>query len=98
MHLCFLSRNETDAAVQYKALIICTSLHILLLMFELLVCDKLQSGRAQVLWILVFIPLIFMSIISIGICVWAVKHDRTFQVTALLLYPWFYCNVTIIDK
>ncbi len=34
----------------------------------------------QVLWILVFIPLIFMSIISIGICVWAVKHERTFEV------------------
>lgn len=48
-------------------------------MFELLVCDKLESGRH--LWILVFIPLIFISIVSIAVCIWAVKHDRSFEVT-----------------
>lgn len=47
-------------------------------MFELLVCDKLESSRH--LWILVFIPLIFISIVSIAVCIWAVKHDRSFEV------------------
>lgn len=56
------------------------ALHLLLLMFELLVCDNLESQRH--FWILVFIPLIFISIISIAICIWAVKNDRSFDVSA----------------
>ena len=28
------------------------------------------------MWILVFVPLVFVSMISIAICVWAVRHDR----------------------
>lgn len=83
-------RIEGDSYVQYKAMIICTGMHLLLLMFEILTCDKLQSNREQVLWILVFIPLIFMSIISIGICVWAVKHERTFEME-------LFCSVNILQ-
>jgi membrane-anchored protein YejM (alkaline phosphatase superfamily) len=59
-------------------MLISVALHLILLMFELLVCDKLESGRH--LWILVFIPLIFISIVSIAVCIWAVKHDRSFEV------------------
>ena len=76
---------EGDAYIQYKAMVICTGMNLLLLMFELLACDKLESQRPEVLWILVFIPLIFMSIISVGICVWAVKHERTFEVILINL-------------
>ena len=81
---CVVYRMEGDAYVQYKAMIICTGLHLLLLMFELLACDKLESQRRHVYWILVFIPLIFMSIVSIGICVWAVKNERSFEVGTCL--------------
>lgn len=70
-------RLEGEAYVHYKAMLISLALHLILLMFELLVCDKLQSGRH--LWILVFIPLIFISIVSIAVCIWAVKHDRSFE-------------------
>lgn len=73
-------RLEGDAYTQYKAMIICTGQHLLLLMFELLACAKLQSATTHVLWVLVFIPLVFMAIVSLGICVWAVKHERTFEV------------------
>ena len=41
-------RMEIDSYVQYKAMIICTGMHLLLLMFELLACDKLESNRRQV--------------------------------------------------
>jgi hypothetical protein len=27
----------------------------------------------------VFIPLVFVSILSVAICVWSVRHDRPFQ-------------------
>ena len=71
-------RLEGEAYVHYKAMLISLALHLVLLMFELLVCDKLETGRH--LWILVFIPLIFISIVSIAVCIWAAKHDRSFEV------------------
>lgn len=64
-------------------MLISLSLHLILLMFELLVCDKLNSDRH--LWILVFIPLTFISIVSIAICIWALKHDRSFEVSRLFV-------------
>lgn len=87
---------EGDAYVQFKAMVICTGMHLVLLMFELLACYKLEGG--QVIWILVFIPLIFMSIISIGICVWAVKHERSFEVSRFFLWSdeksiWIPCQI-----
>lgn len=72
-------RLEGEAYIHYKSMLISLALHLILLMFELLVCDKLESGRH--LWILVFIPLIFISIVSIAVCIWAVKHDRSFEVS-----------------
>lgn len=57
------ARLEGDAYVHYKAMLITLALHLILLMFELLVCDKLESERH--LWMLVFIPLIFISAVSI---------------------------------
>lgn len=74
---------EGEAYVHYKSMLISLALHLILLMFELLVCDKLESARH--LWILVFIPLIFISIVSIAVCIWAVKHDRSFEVRYILL-------------
>lgn len=68
-------------------MLISLALHLILLMFELLVCDKLESGRH--LWILVFIPLIFISIVSIAVCIWAVKHDRSFEVLIHKYYDFF---------
>ena len=55
-------------------MLISLAVHLLLLMFELLTADNLDARRHM--WILVFIPLVFVSIISIAICVWSVRHDR----------------------
>ena len=57
----------------------CTGLHLLLLMFEILACDNLETQSHS--WVLVFIPLIFMAVVSIGICIWAVKNERSFEVS-----------------
>jgi len=81
-------RIEGEAYVQYKAMIITLALHLLLLLFELLVCDNLESQRH--FWILVFIPLIFISIISIAICIWAVKNDRSFDLE-------LFCSVNVLQ-
>merc|ERR1711963_1193768 len=58
-------------------MLISLATHLLLLMFELLVTDNLESGRH--LWVLVFVPLVFVSLISIPICIWSVRHDRSFE-------------------
>ena len=88
MHIyCHLFRLEGNGYVQYKAMIICTGMHLLLLIFEILACDNLQTNSHS--WLLVFIPLMFMSLVSIGICIWAVKNERSFEVWfwSVSLYP-----------
>lgn len=75
-------RLEGDSYAHFKAMLISLSLHLILLMFELLACDRLTSGRH--LWVLVFIPLIFGSVASVGACVWSVKHDRSFELELFL--------------
>lgn len=81
-------RLEGEAYIHYKSMLISLALHLILLMFELLVCDKLESSRH--LWTLVFIPLIFISIVSIAVCIWAVKHDRSFELE-------LFCAVNVLQ-
>lgn len=77
-------RLEGDGYLHFKALLICLSLHLLLLMFEVLVCDQLTLTasmtpltRPRHMWTLVFVPLVFVSIVSVVVCVWALKNDRS---------------------
>lgn len=74
----FYCRVQGEGYIHYKAMLISVVLQVLLLMFEILVCDKLENNRHW--WILVFVPLIFISIISVVVCIWAAKHDRSFEV------------------
>ncbi|XP_035207072.1 transmembrane protein 185B-like isoform X2 [Stegodyphus dumicola] len=81
-------RVEGEGYIHYKAMLISVVLQVLLLMFEVLVCDKLENNRHW--WILVFVPLIFISIISVVVCIWAVKHDRSFELE-------LFCSVNILQ-
>ena len=69
---------EGDGFVQFKAMIMTTSMHLMLLVFDILACDNLDNDNHS--WMFVFIPLMFMSIVSIGFCVWAIKNERSFEV------------------
>ena len=42
------------------------------------------------LWVIVFVPLVFVSIISIAICIWSVRHDRSFELE-------LFCAVKILQ-
>lgn len=65
-------------------MLISLSLHLILLMFEFLLCDRLTNGSKH-LWILVFIPLIVSSIISVFFCIYAIKqNDRSFEIELFL--------------
>lgn len=64
-------------------MLISLSIHLILFMFEFLLCDRLTSGKH--LWILVFIPLIVSSIVSVFFCIWAIKQqERSFELELFL--------------
>ncbi|KAL3862044.1 hypothetical protein ACJMK2_008041 [Sinanodonta woodiana] len=81
-------RMEGDSFVQFKAMVMTTSLHLLLLVFDILACDNLENNNHS--WMFVFIPLMFMSVMSIGFCVWAVKNERSFELE-------LFCAVNILQ-
>ena len=74
---------DLEAYIHFKSMLLSLSLHLLLFFFELLACDKLQSMRHM--WVLVFLPLLFLSIVCIAISIWALKHERPFEVTQTLI-------------
>lgn len=83
-----LYRLEGDSFIQFKAMIMTTSLHLMLLVFDILACDNLETSNHS--WMFVFIPLMFMSIVSIGFCVWAIKNERSFELE-------LFCSVNILQ-
>eukprot|EP00096_Caligus_rogercresseyi_P003501 TRINITY_DN1661_c1_g1_i1.p1 TRINITY_DN1661_c1_g1~~TRINITY_DN1661_c1_g1_i1.p1 ORF type:complete len:367 (+),score=86.78 TRINITY_DN1661_c1_g1_i1:63-1163(+) len=81
-------RLNAEEYLQYKAMLISLATHLLLLMFELLAADNLTSKRH--LWILVFVPLVFVSLVSIPISIWSLRHDRSFELE-------LFCAVNILQ-
>ena len=71
--------------MDFKAMIICLALHLLLLMFEIFVCINLGGGKVFP-WRLMFMPLYVLSSLSIIACIWGFRHDRSVEV----------CNVQLI--
>lgn len=78
-------RLENDSYIQFKSMLISLSLHLILLMFEFLIVDRLSNENKH-LWILVFIPLIVSSIVSVFFCIWAIKqqNERSFELELFL--------------
>jgi len=61
-------------------MLITVGMHLLLLMFELLLCDKIESQGTGNMWILVFTPLFFAAPVAVAACIWGFKHDRSLEV------------------
>ncbi|XP_002119768.2 transmembrane protein 185A-like [Ciona intestinalis] len=76
-------RAEREGFVDYKAMLIAVGMHLLLLMFELLLCDNVEGGSRN-MWILVFTPLFFAAPVAIAACVWGFKHDRSLELEVVL--------------
>lgn len=93
-HLCF-GRAEGETCVEFKAMLIAVGLHVLLLMFEVLVCDRVARGNY--FWLLVFMPLFFVSPVSVAACVWGFRHDRSLEVKNLMfVQKGFLINTTVL--
>ena len=74
-----------------KAIVICLSLNSLLLIFEVLACNQMESIQysrqsGNHLWLVVFMPLFLTSPMSIAACVWGFRHDRGLEVSFQLLF------------
>ena len=72
-------RAEGETCVEFKAMLIAVGIHLLLLMFEVLACDRIERGTH--VWLLVFMPLFFVSPVSVAACVWGFRHDRSLEVS-----------------
>lgn len=83
-----LYRLEGDSFIQFKAMIMTTSMHLMLLVFDILACDNLETNNHS--WMFVFIPLMFMSIVAIGFCVWSIKNERSFELE-------LFCSVNVLQ-
>ncbi|XP_066089278.1 transmembrane protein 185B isoform X2 [Saccopteryx bilineata] len=81
-------RMEGETCVEFKAMLIAVGIHLLLLMFEVLVCDRVERGAH--FWLLVFMPLFFVSPVSVAACVWGFRHDRSLELEIL-------CSVNILQ-
>lgn len=79
---CWLCRAEGETCVEFKAMLIAVGIHLLLLTFEVLVCDRVERGTH--FWLLVFMPLFFVSPVSVAACVWGFRHDRSLEVSLAL--------------
>ncbi|KAF3812492.1 hypothetical protein GH733_019628 [Mirounga leonina] len=77
-------RAEGETCVEFKAMLIAVGIHLLLLMFEVLVCDRIERGSH--FWLLVFMPLFFVSPVSVAACVWGFRHDRSLEVVCVPLW------------
>ncbi|PKU43261.1 hypothetical protein llap_6428 [Limosa lapponica baueri] len=84
----FNPRAEGETCVEFKAMLIAVGIHLLLLMFEVLVCDRIERGTH--FWLLVFMPLFFVSPVSVAACVWGFRHDRSLELEIL-------CSVNILQ-
>ena len=89
IHSLSFNRGEGESHMDFKAMIICLALHLLLFMFELLVCINLGLGGKHYPWRLTFMPLYVLSLLSIIACIWGFRHDRSFEVGALFANPAF---------
>lgn len=87
---CFV-RAEGETCVEFKAMLIAVGLHVLLLMFEVLVCDRVARGNY--FWLLVFMPLFFVSPVSVAACVWGFRHDRSLEVRNQMFVAEIICDM-----
>ena len=84
-------RFDQESLVEYKSMMMSISLHLLILVYEVLVCDNLETAsRSRHLWTLICIPLVALCCLAVVVCIWSVKHDRPFEVS-VKFHSFVYC-------
>ncbi|CAJ0564984.1 unnamed protein product, partial [Mesorhabditis spiculigera] len=75
------TQNEIALRVDFTAMILTTIEHLILTAFEVLVYFKVQYAMEDVYfsWIFVFMPIFLLSIVAILVSIWAIRHDKPFE-------------------
>ncbi|GAU89783.1 hypothetical protein RvY_02294 [Ramazzottius varieornatus] len=71
------SRMDAEGVSQFRAMWLTVTVHCFLFLFELFACEQLVQPTHR--WILVFLPLNFVSLLSFFVCIWSVKRERPFE-------------------
>ena len=71
-------RQDGDGNAEFKAMILSLIIHVLLLLFEMLLCININEQKLS--WILVFSPIYMISPLSIMFCIWELRHERSVEV------------------
>jgi hypothetical protein len=88
---CRMSRRrfERENFIQFKAMLISFITNLLLFIFELIACEKLNATRSTP-WSICFIPLYILSLVSIGTCIWSIRYDRSYEIE-------LFCSLNILQ-
>lgn len=73
---------RSESRVEFKAMVISSASQLLLCLFEILACDTFETSRIR--WVFVFVPLLVMCVSGVGICIWAAKSQRSFDLEFLI--------------
>ncbi|CAJ0929214.1 unnamed protein product, partial [Mesorhabditis belari] len=75
------SINDIQLRVDFAAMLLTTIEHVILCSFEVLIFYKLEYAPddPQFSWIFVFTPLFCLSIFAISLSIWAIRHDKPFE-------------------
>ncbi|XP_062514046.1 transmembrane protein 185A-like [Corticium candelabrum] len=70
-------QNRPEAKIDFHAMLISVSLQLLIFIFEILLCTRLESQSLH--WRSVFIPLFLFGVACIASCVWGCRRDRNLE-------------------
>ncbi|XP_028397658.1 transmembrane protein 185B-like [Dendronephthya gigantea] len=70
-------RQDGDGNAEFKAMILSLIIHILLLLFEILLCNNINEKKYS--WILAFTPIYIICPLSVMFCIWELRHDRSVE-------------------
>jgi hypothetical protein len=72
------SRFERDNNTQCRGMMVSFTTNTFLLMFELLATYNLEYKN--LLWVVSFVPLLILSLLSIGLTIWSIRYSRTLEI------------------
>ena len=71
-------RQDGDGNAEFKAMLLSLIIHVLLLLFEILLCININEQKIS--WIITFAPIYIISPLSIVFCIWELRHERSIEV------------------
>ncbi|CAF0733955.1 unnamed protein product [Brachionus calyciflorus] len=81
---------DRNTFVQFKSMLFAFLTNLLLLLFELIICYKLNNHLIYITWTICFIPLYILSILSLALTIWSIRYDRSYEIE-------IFCSLNILQ-